>query len=77
MPIRSDSRSLRYVLAVAAVVLATAARLALDTLLGESFPFATLFLAILVVAGLGGRGPALLATGLGALASARFLLPPR
>jgi PAS domain S-box-containing protein len=77
MPIRSDSPSLRYVLAAAAVLLATVARLALDPLLGESFPFATLFLAILIVAGLGGRGPALLATGLGALASARFLLPPR
>ena len=68
---------LRYGSAVIGVALATAARLALDPLLGDLFPFATLFLAVLVVAGYGGRGPALLAIGLGALASARFLLPPR
>src|SRR4051794_4513178 len=68
---------LRYVVAASAVLRATAARLALDPVLGDLFPFATLFFAVLVVAGYGGRGPALLATGLGAVVSARFLLPPR
>ena len=71
------STLLRYGGAALAVLLATAARLALDPILGDLFPFATLFLAVLVVAGYGGLGPALLATGLGAAASARFLLPPR
>ena len=68
---------LRYGSAVIVVVLATVARLALDPLLGDLFPFATLFFAVLIVAGYGGRGPALMATLLGAIASARFLLPPR
>ena len=74
-PVRSTL--LRYGGAALAVLLATAARLALDPILGDLFPFATLFLAVLVVAGYAGRGPALLATGLGAAAAARFLLPPR
>src|SRR3954454_20745511 len=68
---------IRYGSAVIGVALATAARLALDPVLGDLFPFATIFLAVLVVAGYGGRGPALLATWLGAFAAARFLLPPR
>ena len=68
---------IRYGSAVIGVLLATIARLALDPVLGDMFPFATLFFAVLIVAGYGGRGPALLATVLGAVASARFLLPPR
>ncbi len=67
----------RYGLAVASVVVAVAIRLALDPVLGDLFPFATLFFAVLIVAGYAGHGPALLATGLGAVLSARFLLPPR
>jgi PAS domain S-box-containing protein len=67
----------RYGYAVILVALAVAGRLALDPVLGDRFPFATLFFAILIVAGHVGFGPALLATVLGALASARFLLPPR
>jgi hypothetical protein len=73
----SRSTLLRYGGAGFAVLLATAARLALDPVLGDLFPFATLFFAVLLVAGYGGRGPALLATGLGAAVSARLLLPPR
>ena len=57
------------------MALATAARLALNPLLGDLFPFAMLFLAVLVSAWFGGRGPALAATVLGA-ASAAFLLLP-
>lgn len=63
--------------AVLAVVVATATRRALDPLLGDLSPFATLFFGPLLVAGYAGRGPALLATGIGAVAPARFLLPPR
>src|SRR5262245_46376294 len=66
-----------YGVAVVAVVVATGLRLLLDPLLGDKFPFATLFLAVLVAAWWGGYGPALLATALGAVASARFLVPPR
>lgn len=68
---------LRYGAAVAAVILAVLVRLALDPALGDLFPFTILYFAILIVAGYGGRGPALLATVLGALATVRFLLPPR
>ena len=65
----------RYAVAVLAVFLATAVRLGLNPLLGSQLPFATLFLAVLVSAWYGGRGPALAATLLGAVASAAFLLP--
>ncbi len=73
----SSSATVRYGFAPVAVVAAVAARLVLDPILGDLFPFATLFLAVLVVAGSAGRGPAALAVGLGAVAMARFLLPPR
>jgi len=76
---QSPSRAalLRHGGALAAVILATAARLALDPVLGDLFPLATLFLAVLVVAWYAGGGPALLATVLGAFVAARVLLPPR
>jgi PAS domain S-box-containing protein len=67
----------RYLIAIFAVIVATAARRALDPLLGDHMPFATLLLAVLVVAGYAGRGAALAAVGLGAASSAYFLLPPR
>ena len=74
-----DPRStlLRYGSAVAAVFLATMARVALDPALGDRFPFATMFLAVLVVGAYAGQGPALVTTVLGAIALARFLLLPR
>jgi PAS domain S-box-containing protein len=74
---RSRSTLLSYGGATLAVLLAIAARRALDPIVGDQFPFATLFLAVLIVAGYGGRGPALLATAFGAVASAVVLLPPR
>ena len=73
----SNTNVTRYGFAVAGVVLGILLRLSLDRALGDHFPFATLFLAVLVVAGYAGRGPAFLTVGLGAVASARFLLPPR
>src|SRR5262249_53956822 len=68
---------LRYGTAALAVAMATIVRLALDPVLGDRFPFATLFFAVLVAAGAGGRGPGLFATVLGALAATTFLLTPR
>ena len=77
MPGLSRTAVLRYLSATGAVLLATAARLALDPVLGDLYPFITLFPAVMVVAAYAGRGPALVATGLGAIASAQFLLRPR
>ena len=74
MPNSLRSTPLRYGAALAAVALATAARRLLDPLLDDLYPFTTLFLAVLVVAGYAGRGPGLAATALGALAAAQFLL---
>lgn len=71
------STLLRYGGALVAVVLAALVRPALDPVLGKLFPFATLFFAVLVVAGYAGRGPALVATAFGAIVLARFLLPSR
>ena len=67
----------RYGIGLAAIVVAIAARAALDPWLGDLLPFATLFLSILVVAAVGGRGPALLATVLGGFAATFFFLSPR
>ncbi len=66
-----------YGAAVIAAGVATLARLVLDPILGDRLPYALLFLAILIVAGSAGRGPALLTTALGALGSAYFFLKPR
>jgi PAS domain S-box-containing protein len=63
--------------AAAAVLAAMLCRMALDPVLGDQFPFITLLVAVFVVAVYAGRVPALLAVGLGAAASARFLLQPR
>ena len=73
----SRSTLLRYGGAIAAVIVATVARMALNPVLENLIPFATMFLAVVVVAGYAGRGPALLTTGLGAVVSARFLLTHR
>jgi PAS domain S-box-containing protein len=66
-----------YGVAVLSIALATGLRLLLDPLLGDAFPFATLFLAVLVAAWYGGFGPAVTATLLGAVGSVWLLLPPR
>ncbi len=73
----SQSSPARYGIAVLAVILAVGLRLLLDPVLHESFPFATLFFAVLVATWFGGRGPALAATALGVLLAVPFLLPPR
>jgi PAS domain S-box-containing protein len=68
---------LRYGVAILAIAAAIAARLALDPLLGDLYPFATLFFGVLFGAWYGGFGPALVAAALGGIASVPFLLPPR
>lgn len=68
---------LRYSVALATVTLAVFVRLLLDPVLGVQYPFATVFLAVVVTTWYGGLRPGLLAVLLGALASDFFLLPPR
>src|SRR5438034_4578947 len=67
----------RYGFAVVSVALAVGIRLLLDPELGFAYPFATLFVAILVTAWYGGLGPALTAVVLGGLLEVYFVLPPR
>lgn len=72
-----QSVAVRYGFAVLIIVVATAARLALDPILGHSFPFFTLVLATLLAALYGGFGPGLTATVLGAILGTRFLVAAR
>src|SRR4051812_44770936 len=64
-----------YAVALGSVVLAIALRRLLDGFIGDEFPFATVFLAILITAWDGGLRPALLAVVLGAVGAVLFLLP--
>jgi PAS domain S-box-containing protein len=68
---------LRYGYAALGIAFALWVRLLLDPELGNQFPFATLFLAVLLTARYGGFGPALVAVVVGALAADYFLIPPR
>ena len=68
---------MRYGGAVVSIALAIGVRLLLDPMLGDQFPFATLLFAVLLTAWFGGFGPALVAIGIGVIASTYFLLPPR
>ncbi|HYV98081.1 MAG TPA: PAS domain S-box protein [Gemmatimonadaceae bacterium] len=76
---RSDSRSIfvRYGSALVAIALATWLRALLDPLLGTTYPYSTLAIAVLVTAWYGGVGPALVAVAVGAISADFFLLPPR
>ena len=65
----------RYAVAVAATAVMVALRVPLSAMVGERLPFITFFLAVFVSAWYGGLGPALLATGLGGLASFFVFLP--
>jgi len=69
--------SLRYGAAVGGVALALAFRLLLDPLLGKEFQSVTFLLAITLIAWRAGRGPALLALALSALAADYYLFEPR
>ena len=67
----------QYGWAVFSVVVAVGLRRLLDPWLGEAFPFATVFFAILLTAWRGGFKPALAAVIMGAAACDYFLLAPR
>jgi PAS domain S-box-containing protein len=66
----------RYGVAILCILLATAARVALNPLVGDAFPFITYFGAVTAAAWLGGLGPGLLAVLLGAGAAFYFFMPP-
>jgi len=66
--------ALRYGFAVVSVAMAVRLQLLLRPVIGLQYPFATLFLALVVTAWYGGFRPALLALVLGALGSDFFLL---
>lgn len=76
MPNPTFSLLLRYAVAAACMVTAVGVRVLLNPVFGDAYPFATLFLSVLLAAWYGGFGPAVLATALGAIISVRFLLPP-
>src|SRR5690348_9695233 len=71
------SRGVPYAVAVLAAICATAIQVAMQPMVGDQFPFATLFLAVLVSAGIGGLGPGIVATVCGYVAAAFFLMAPR
>jgi signal transduction histidine kinase len=70
------SRVSGYVVAVAATAVLLLLRLALDTVVEATSPFLFFAPAVMVSAWYGGRGPGLLATGVGAIAANYFLLAP-
>src|ERR1051325_8614345 len=74
---RTGSLLMRYGCAAVSIALATWIRLLLDPVLGDQFPYATFFFAVLFTTWYGGFGPALAAIIFGALSSAYFLIPPR
>ena len=66
-----------YALAALAVAAAIGLRLAFDPVLGNYSPYLPFVAAVLLVARLGGRGPALLSTALSSLSVWYFFLEPR
>jgi PAS domain S-box-containing protein len=74
---RAGSAIARYCCAVVSVALAIWIRRLLDPALGVDYPFATVFLAVLLTACYGGWWPALTAVAVGALGADYFLLVPR
>jgi PAS domain S-box-containing protein len=66
----------RYLIAVSAVAIGLAARLALEPIWQARLPYITLFPAIMVSAWLGGFGPGLLTTVLSALGAGYYWLGP-
>ncbi|HET9743263.1 MAG TPA: ATP-binding protein [Terriglobales bacterium] len=66
----------RYVLSVVVIGIATWIRWALSPVLGAELPFIILFPAIMLVAWVGGLGPALLGVALGIVSADWFFIPP-
>jgi len=67
----------RYATAALAVICTVAVRLVLDPMLGDRAPYMFFLFTLVVVTRLWGRGPALLATALGGIATWYFILEPR
>jgi PAS domain S-box-containing protein len=67
----------RYGCALVTTAIATWIRLLLSPVIGNQFPFATLFFAVLLTASYGGVGPAFSATFFGLLSADYFLIAPR
>ena len=76
-PLPASSSMGRYACAVLAVVCTLALRLVLDPILADRAPYMFFIFAVVIVAQLWGRGPALLATALGGIAAWYFILEPR
>ena len=76
MPRSTRDLVLPYGCAILSVVVATLVRLGLEPFIGERFPFALLFIAILFTAWYAGPGPSVLALVL-AVFVAVFFIPPR
>jgi PAS domain S-box-containing protein len=68
---------LTYPLSIAALLAALLLRWLLDGVLGDALPLVTLFGAVATAAWLGGRGPAIVVTVLGYLASNFLFMQPR
>src|SRR6185295_15600330 len=76
IPKSERSTSLRYSVAVLALVFATLIRFPLQPFLGHSVPFLLYFPAVLFAAWYGGLGPGLLVTAAGGVASHFFWMEP-
>jgi PAS domain S-box-containing protein len=66
----------RFLVALSAVGVATAVRIALAPLLRDAIPYMTFFAAVIVAARVGGLAPGLVATAASAIASAQLTLRP-
>jgi K+-sensing histidine kinase KdpD len=71
------SRVVHFGCAVLVTASATAARVLLDPVLGDTHPFATFHVAVVISAWLGGVGPALLSLAVGTLLALYLFLQPR
>src|SRR4051812_24803851 len=67
----------RYGIATLSVGLAVLTRVLLAPVMGDRQPFPTFYVALILAAGCGGRGPVLYALGLGYLAACWFFIEPR
>jgi PAS domain S-box-containing protein len=74
--IKRHLRLYPYILALAATLLAVAARALLAPVLGFELPFITLFPALFLAAWVGGFWPALLVTAVGAISALYLFFPP-
>jgi PAS domain S-box-containing protein len=77
LPALMDRPPARYGFAVGVVLLAAAARAALDSVLGDEFPFLTFFAAVLAAVWVAGVRASVLAVVLGGVAGAYLFLTPR